>query len=51
MIYLWRLQEFFEAQKWVNVASKFFDKTGKRIEATELRAKFSGLWTGPPPAQ
>ncbi|MCJ1292878.1 hypothetical protein MMC34_004431 [Xylographa carneopallida] len=45
MIYLCRLQEFFEAEKWVNVASKFFDKTGKRIEATELRAKLSCLWT------
>ncbi|MCJ1392051.1 hypothetical protein MMC18_004918 [Xylographa bjoerkii] len=51
MIYLCRLQEFFEAQKWVNVASKFFDKTGKRIDATELRAKLSCLWTEPLPAQ
>ncbi|MCJ1286962.1 hypothetical protein MMC26_006309 [Xylographa opegraphella] len=49
MIYLCRLQEYFEAQKWVSVASKFFDKTGKRIEATELRAKLSCLWTEPLP--
>ncbi|MCJ1402560.1 hypothetical protein MMC11_005780 [Xylographa trunciseda] len=42
-------QEFFEAQKWVNVASKFFDKTGKKIDATELRAKLSSLWTEPLP--
>ncbi|MCJ1435070.1 hypothetical protein MMC27_004440 [Xylographa pallens] len=51
MIYLCRLQEFFEAQKWVNVASKFFDKTGKRIDATELRAKLSSLWTESLPAR
>lgn len=32
----------FEEQRWIRMASKFFDQTGKRIEPEWLKAKLGG---------
>ena len=37
------LSEHFEAKKWTYMASKFFDKTGKRVDPKLLKQKLSGI--------
>ena len=45
MVNLYRLHEHFEERKWVNVASKVFDKSGRRIDPLQLRDKLGdGKW-------
>ena len=36
---LFRLHERYEEKKWVGIASKFFDETGKRVDPRHLEEK------------
>lgn len=38
-----KLAERYDDRKWLEVASKFFDKTGKRVHADEMREALSGV--------
>jgi len=37
-----KLAERYENRKWLEVASKFFDTTGKRVHPDEMRDALSG---------
>ncbi|MCJ1407071.1 hypothetical protein MMC19_001141 [Ptychographa xylographoides] len=43
IVYLYRSYEFYEKLKWTQIASKFFDKTGKRISEEELKDKLGSI--------
>ncbi|MCJ1338238.1 hypothetical protein MMC09_003524 [Bachmanniomyces sp. S44760] len=42
IMYLYRLQEHFDDKKWLDIASRFFDQTGKRIDPIQLKGKLGG---------
>ncbi|KAI4218101.1 MAG: hypothetical protein LQ349_008864 [Xanthoria aureola] len=39
---LYHMHMGFEEQRWIRMASKFFDQTGKRIEPEWLKGKLGG---------
>ena len=39
LMFLHRLEEHFEEKKWIEISSKFFDRTGKRVNPIQLREK------------
>ncbi|CAL8584515.1 hypothetical protein XPA_010107 [Xanthoria parietina] len=39
---LYHMHMGFEEQRWIRMASKFFDQTGKRIEPEWLKVKLGG---------
>ncbi|MCJ1426046.1 hypothetical protein MMC29_003948 [Sticta canariensis] len=43
LLYLSNLHERLEQEKWLQLASKLFDKTGKRVPSCVLREKFASL--------
>ncbi len=38
-----KLAERYEGRKWLEVASKFFDTTGKRVHPDEMREALGGV--------
>ncbi|KAI9880360.1 MAG: hypothetical protein M1830_003971 [Pleopsidium flavum] len=42
MVLLHRLSERYDNRKWLEIASKFFDTTGRRVHPDELRTAFHG---------
>ena len=36
-MYLYRLHDFYEDKKWVEITSKFFDQTGKQLDPRVLK--------------
>lgn len=39
---MYRLAERYEEEKWIKVASRFFDRTGKRVDPEYIAEKFAG---------
>ena len=37
MMCLYKLHDLYEKKKWIEISSRFFDKTGKRIDPGKLQ--------------
>ena len=46
MMYLYKLHDLYEGKKWTEISSKFFDKTGKRMDPEKLRKEMGDpVWS------
>ena len=43
MDYLVKLAHYYDNQKWMDVASRFFDETGRRVPWGQLKQKLGNL--------
>ena len=41
-MYLVELHQKYEERKWIEIASRFFDRTGQHLDPEMLKEKFEG---------